>query len=122
MVERELAQCLHDILLNLFGDLFRVGLVVRDAQRGEIGAVDRIVDGKRDLILVAVGDPASNTSPHRLQCWVSRCSSDDDVIIPIRTVRLAKVAVILGLWAELTLEESLLLTAADRTDWKVKEV
>lgn len=66
MVKRELAQCLHDILLDLFGDLFRVRLVVRDAQRREIGAVDRVVNRDGDLILVAVGHPTGDASPHWL--------------------------------------------------------
>jgi hypothetical protein len=42
--------------------------------------------------------------------------------ILILTVRLAKVEVMLGLWAELTLDERRRLTAAEGTDWKANEV
>ena len=70
MGDAELAQGLENVLLDLFGIFLGVVGVVRDHGRCEIGAVDGVVDGNRDLVLgVVVGHAASDGSPHRLDRW-----------------------------------------------------
>lgn len=68
MLDRELAESLHDNLLDLFAVPIGTVGVVRDPQGGEIRGVDGVVDGDGDLELcVVVHSRAGDTSPHRLE-------------------------------------------------------
>lgn len=64
----ELLERLENEILNLCGVFGGVGRVVWDHGRGEICAIDRVVDGDGDLKGFTAGkDRAGDTSPHRLE-------------------------------------------------------
>ena len=63
----KLFERLEDVILDHSGIFFGVGGVVRHNSGGEIGAVDRVVNGDGDLKgFSADKDCAGDTSPHRL--------------------------------------------------------
>ncbi len=67
MLGRELAKRAGNMPLDSFGLGFGLCRVVRDEGRGEIGVVDRVVDGDGDLEGGAVvHDGTGDTCPHRL--------------------------------------------------------
>lgn len=68
MLRGELAKGVEDVDLDLLCVLFVVAFDVGDGGRGEIGAVDGIVDGYGDFVLgVVVDGVARDASPHWLE-------------------------------------------------------
>ena len=64
---REMADGLNDMLFNGLGLSIRLSRVIRDHAGGEIGVVDRVVDGDGNLkASVVVHRRTGDTSPHRL--------------------------------------------------------
>ena len=67
MLGRELAEGGDDVLFDRLGLSVGLSRVVGNERRREIGVVDRVVDGYRDLECRAVVyNRPSNTCPHRL--------------------------------------------------------
>lgn len=109
MLLGKLAKDLQDVLFDILGP----GIGTKsDHGGGEIGAVNRVMDGDGDLKLIGTGRMASDPSPHWLENEYYYLRSMRSMKL---TVRLAKADVILGRFSVTTLE-SLRLTAAEALD------
>ena len=75
MLFGEAAQCIEDMLLDCLWDDRGLALRERDQGRLEIGVVDRVVDGNRDLEATFIErDVACDTSPH----WLYENNADTE--------------------------------------------
>lgn len=78
MLDGEFTECLKDMLLDLLGVFLKIALHIGNGHGREVGAVDRIMDGDRDLVFGIVVDyVASDSCPHGLEIpkYDERCGS-----------------------------------------------
>ena len=68
MLRRELAESRNDMGFDNLCLLIRLCGIIREDRRAEIGVVDRVMDGDRNLKASFVGEERTrDASPHRLR-------------------------------------------------------